>query len=96
MIQSLDGWTPAWRRFIAMAEKKNDGSLKRLREYMAEEAERLCQCGGRIHHVDLDEVDDENVCLVPAPKIDPLERDVDVLFRESGRRRSAKADNRLQ
>jgi hypothetical protein len=79
-----------------MAEKKKDGSLKRLREYMAEEAERLCQCGGRIHHIDLDEVDDENACLIPAPKIDPLERDVDVLFRESGRRRPDKTDSRLQ
>jgi len=78
-----------------MGDKKDDGSLKRLREYMAEEAERLCQCGGRIHHVDLDEVDEDGAQMIPAPRIDPLERDVDVLFSQSGRRRSEKTDNRL-
>jgi hypothetical protein len=70
-----------------MAEKTTDGNLKRLREYIAEEAQRLGRCGGRIHRIDLDEVDDEGASLIRPPSIDPLERDVDVLFGPTNKRR---------
>ena len=79
-----------------MAEKKDNGSLKKLREYIAHETERLENRGGRVYHIDLDEVDEEGTCLIPAPRIDPLARDVDVLFNQSGRRRSDKTDKSLQ
>ncbi len=78
-----------------MSEKKDDGSLKRLRAYIAEEAERLGQCGGRVLHIDLDDIDADGSDCVPTPSIDPLERDVGFLFGPMSKRRGSDAKKPL-
>ena len=67
-----------------MTEKTTDGDLEALRKYIAEEAERLGQIGaGIVHRIDLDEVDEQAPSVVPKVRLDPLERDVDLLFGSS-------------
>ena len=78
-----------------MGEKADNGSLERLRQYIAEETERLGQCGGQVHQIDLDEIDEDGASATPAPLIDPLKRDVDVLFGSLKKRRSADVDKHL-
>jgi len=63
-----------------MTEKESKDFLQNLRDYIVEETRRLDHCGGRVHHINLDEIDDEGKCLIPAPKLDPIERDLDTLF----------------
>ncbi|MCX6646788.1 MAG: hypothetical protein NTY09_10615 [bacterium] len=63
-----------------MKEKTTDDHLKRLRKYMAEESKRLGKCDGRVHQIDLDRIEDEKTCAIPAKPIDPMERDLDILF----------------
>ena len=66
-----------------MKEKTTDDHLKRLRKYMAEESKRLGKCDGRVHQIDLDGIEDEKACAIPAKPTDPLERDLDILFSSS-------------
>lgn len=63
-----------------MKEKISDVHLKRLRQYIAEEMERLGKCAGRVHHIDLDAVEEEKAFAIPAANCDPMERDLDILF----------------
>lgn len=63
-----------------MKEKITDDFLKRLRKYMTEETKRLGKCEGRVHHIDLDDVEEEKACGIPAAPSDPMERDLDILF----------------
>ena len=71
-----------WNWFRFMREQASDGNLKRLRRYIADEAERLGKCGGVVvHRIELDDVEDEPCFPVPRLKHDALERDVDLLFR---------------
>jgi len=65
---------------LNMADKLSDENLRRLREYIAEEARRLGDCGGKVIHIDLNAVDDDRTCSIPGAPSDPLERDLDVLF----------------
>ena len=64
-----------------MQEKTQDTNLKRLRQYIADESERLEKRGEPVVHcVNLDDVDEEAHCVLkPGPR-DPLERDLDLLF----------------
>jgi hypothetical protein len=63
-----------------MNGKQTDGNLKRLRQYIASEAKRLGSCGGRVHRIDLNDVDEEKVCAISFKPKDPLEKDLDELF----------------
>ena len=55
---------------------------------MADEADRLCKRRGTvIHTINLDELDETPVCIVPPAENDALERDVDLLFGNLERRR---------
>ena len=64
-----------------MVQKATDTYLERLRKYIADEAERLGKSGAEIvHHIDLDEVDEKPITCIPVKPLDPLERDVDLLF----------------
>ncbi len=47
---------------------------------MAEETERLGKCAGRVHHIDLDAVEEGKAFAIPAAPCDPMERDLDILF----------------
>jgi hypothetical protein len=71
-----------------MVQKITDSYLQRLRKYIADETERLGKRGaGVVHHIDLDEVDESGAKCVPMSPVDPLERDVDLLFGSSEKRR---------
>jgi hypothetical protein len=71
-----------------MQEKSPDMNLQRLRRYMADEANRLCKRGGTVvHKINLDDLEEETYCILREPNGDPLERDVDLLFGSSAKRR---------
>ena len=72
-----------------MAKMITNDNLKNLKEYIAEEAKRLGGGNGRVHHIDLDEVDDEGKMLIQSPVLDPIQRDLDLLYGSSnGRKKS--------
>jgi len=64
-----------------MKEKKQTPNVERLRRYMADEARRLGKCGSVIHRINLDEVEEESNGKNASCPGDPLERDLDLLFR---------------
>lgn len=66
-----------------MKEKSRDDYLKRLRKYMAEETRRLGKCDGQVHQIDLDGIEEEKACAIPAAPVDPMERDLDILFKSA-------------
>ena len=62
--------------------------LERLRRYMADEVKRLGESGaGVVHRIDLDGIDEQADSGQPGNPEDPLERDVDLLYRWSDRKR---------
>ena len=65
---------------MLMATKITNNDLKNLKEYIAEEAKRLGDGNGRVHHINLDDVDDEGKTLIPPPVLDPVIRDLDLLY----------------
>jgi len=72
-----------------MPKKITDTNLKRLRKYMLDEANRLGQNGSCVvHKIDLDKIDESAEVKPKVVSSDPLERDLDVLFESSEKRKS--------
>jgi hypothetical protein len=71
-----------------MPEKTSHSNLRRIRQYIADEAERLGKNDDAVVHcVNLDDIDEETHCVVkPGPK-DSMEKDLDLLFGKKSRHR---------
>ncbi len=70
-----------------MNQKATDEDLARLRKYITDEAERLEKCGaGVVCRIDLDEIEETPSFKALRP-VDPLERDIDLLFGSTFKRR---------
>jgi hypothetical protein len=70
-----------------MPEKTSHTNLRRLRQYIADESERLGKNDAPVVHcVNLDDVDDESHCVVKPGSKDSMEKDLDLLFGNKKRR----------